>query len=288
MKVLWKYTIRNLRKNKVRTLVTILGIILSVSLFTAVAEGLISARQYGIDVVKKTVGSYEALINNPDSKIVESIARNDKIVEYTVMNNLGYADNIGSTNNGKPYLKVCEVSDEFQKMVAVQLTDGRMPENDKEIILPAHLYSNGGVEHKIGDILKLDIGPRTIDGEVLYECSEHMEGEKIDVKESKEYRVVGFYERFSYDIEDYSCPGYTAITRAGSEYSDSRIGDDSIVFITTSDYEKLAEIMADVFEDTDSAALSSRNNSKLLMLYGYSKDAGLMGLMICLVVILIP
>lgn len=286
MKVLWKYTIRNLRKNKVRTLVTILGIILSVSLFTAVAEGLISARQYGIDVVKKTVGSYEALINNPDSKIMESIARNDKIVEYTVMNNLGYADNIGSTNNGKPYLKVCEVSDEFQKMVAVQLTDGRMPENDKEIILPAHLYSNGGVEHKIGDILKLDIGPRTIDGEVLYECSEHMEGEKIDVKESREYRVVGFYERFSYDIEDYSCPGYTAITRAGSEYSDSRIGDDSIVFITTSDYEKLAEIMADVFEDTDSAALSSRNNSKLLMLYGYSKDAGLMGLMICLVVIL--
>ena len=286
MKVLWQYTRRNLAKNKVRTFVTILGIILSVSLFTAVSEGLISARRYGIEIVKKTVGSYESLIYSPDSKVMEAIADDNRITCYSILNNIGYADNIGSTNESKPYLKVCEVPDNFQELVAVQLVSGRMPENDKEIILPEHLYSNGGVEHSIGDSLKLNLGERIIDGDILYESSPYLEGEKVDVSQTREYRVVGFYERFEYAIEDYMCPGYTAITKAGSEYKEKSLNPNSIVFVTVNDIEKLDKILGDIGQKSESPTFSTSTNSRLLMLYGYSKDNGLMVVMIGLVVIL--
>ena len=46
MKIFRQFTRRSLAKNRVRTLVTIIGIVLSMALFTAVIEGAYSGLEY--------------------------------------------------------------------------------------------------------------------------------------------------------------------------------------------------------------------------------------------------
>lgn len=213
MNILWKYTVRTLTKNKVRTVVTIIGIALSVALFTAVAEGFVSGKSYLKDVIRQTEGSYEVAVRGADKKTLDSIKLQDNINQLETINWMGFAD-IGSSNPGKPYLRVGEISDGFDKLVVIKLTEGRMPKNGQEILLPLHLYTDGGVEYKLGDTLELEIGDRVSDGDLLDQENEHVEGETLSTFSKKTYTVVGFCERLKYDLEQYSCPGYTALTVA--------------------------------------------------------------------------
>lgn len=211
MNILWKYTVRTLTKNKVRTIVTIIGIALSVALFTAVAEGFVSGKSYLKDVIRQTEGSYELAVRGVDSKAMDGIKQQDNINQLETINWMGFAD-IGSSNPGKPYLRVGEISDGFDKLAVIKMTEGRMPKNGQEILLPLHLYTDGGVEYNVGDTIELEIGDRVSDGELLDQENEHVEGETLSVSAKKTYTVVGFCERLKYDLEQYSCPGYTALT----------------------------------------------------------------------------
>ena len=55
MNVFHKYTLQNLKKNKTRTIVTIIGIILSVAMFSATILSLSSAMHYMTSYVEQTV-----------------------------------------------------------------------------------------------------------------------------------------------------------------------------------------------------------------------------------------
>lgn len=65
MNVFHRYTRQALRKNRSRTWVTIVGIILSVALFTAVTEGAYSGVQYLVGAAEYTVGRFHGLLPEP-------------------------------------------------------------------------------------------------------------------------------------------------------------------------------------------------------------------------------
>ena len=98
-----------------------------------------------------------------------------------------------------------------------------------KIILPEHLTSNGKVNYKLGDTVTLDVSDRTLDGRRLgqdtpvytYDSEtqvEIMSGERLKNTEPRTYTVVGIYERPTF--EDYSAPGYTALTAADTKSAD--------------------------------------------------------------------
>ena len=60
MNVFCKFTHRSLKENRMRTIVTIIGIILSMALFTAVIEGAYSGRSFMIRAQEERYGSYHA------------------------------------------------------------------------------------------------------------------------------------------------------------------------------------------------------------------------------------
>ena len=211
MNILTKYTKAALIKNKTRTIVTIIGIILSVSMFTAVAEAIVSAQKFFIDYICHAIGSYHAYVPALDSSEASALTKEYSIKEYESLETIGYAD-IGSENVYKPYLFVASMSDGFEDMVAINLKSGRLPENPSEIILPYHLFENGNVSFLLGDTLDLQVGKRTLGGKELYQLDSFEEGERLIETTAKKYTVVGFYERFDFSIENYTAPGYTAIT----------------------------------------------------------------------------
>lgn len=111
----------------------------------------------------------------------------------------------------------------------VHLILGTLPKDSTEIILPEHLTSNGKVNYKLGDTVTLDVGDRTLDGRRLgqdtpvytYDSEtqvEIMSGERLENTEPRTYTVVGIYERPTF--EDYSAPGYTALTTADPKSAD--------------------------------------------------------------------
>lgn len=62
MNIMNKFTIRTLKMNKVRTLITIIGIILSVAMLTAVTTFISSIQQFAINYTIYQDGSWHGAI----------------------------------------------------------------------------------------------------------------------------------------------------------------------------------------------------------------------------------
>lgn len=215
MNIFAKVTRETLKKNRVRTIVTIIGIILSTAMFTAVTTSIVSIQSYMKECTIYSVGNWHGGWINMPADQLEDFKQNEDVESMALAQNIGYAD-IGSRNEYKPYLFVMGTDDLFLERMPIHLTQGRLPDNSNEIILPDHLFENGGVEHHTGDRLTLELGDRywedrRLDQSMGYSPEdEESSGETLKVRETRNYTVVGFYERP--DFEDYEAPGYTAIT----------------------------------------------------------------------------
>lgn len=212
MTVFNKVTLASLKRNKTRTLVTIIGIALAAAMICAVTTIAATALNYLKKNYEYADGTWHGAELETDRATLDMIASADE-VDTTVYNTyIGYAIAEGCTNPNKPYLYIIGASRDFESIMPVHITSGNYPKNDSEILLPDHLLDNGNVSHKIGDVLVLDVGDRVLDGYKLNQNNPYLasEGEELSVRETKEFTVVGFYVRPGF--ENYSAPGYTAIT----------------------------------------------------------------------------
>lgn len=211
MNVFHRFTRESLIRNRSRTLVTIVGIILSVALLTAVTEGAYSGVQFLRRSVEQRVGSFFGYFDNLTEGEASQLTQSHEVTKSTTWQDIGWAA-IGSSNDYKPYLHVVSVDADFRSLVAVNLTSGRMPEKAGEILLPDHLLTNGDVSIPVGETITLDVGRRVYDGDTLDADISFAEGETLENTRPRTYTVVGTYARFDYLIEDFGCPGYTALT----------------------------------------------------------------------------
>lgn len=60
MNIFRRYTIKSLKKNRTRTIVTIIGIILSVAMITAVTTTVSSMQDFMLRIVENNTGSWHA------------------------------------------------------------------------------------------------------------------------------------------------------------------------------------------------------------------------------------
>jgi putative ABC transport system permease protein len=217
MNILHRFTRKSLLANRSRTLVTIIGIILSMALFTAVIEGAYSGQQFLIRSVEEKDGRWLVFDAELTQKQADALRETEGIADSAVWQEVGWGE-IESLNEYKPYLLVESIDDGIESMLSVHLVSGRLPENENEILLPAHLASNGGVHYSEGDTLNIALGQRVDEsGAALSAFTAIEDGKTESIRAAKEHRytVVGVYERLSTEVEDFGCPGYTALTRGG-------------------------------------------------------------------------
>ena len=226
MNVFCKVTLAALKKNKTRTVATIIGIILSAAMICALTSAVSSVRSFLLDYTVYNNGDWHGGFEHADQSVIDSLKASEKIEKLTYAGKVGYAFAEGSANPNKPYIYILGTSDNFKDMMPIRLTGGNYPVTSNEILLPDHLLNNGGVSYKVGDTLTLDIGNRVSDGYVLTQenpyqntVTDDAESETLEIFETRTYTVVGFYERPGF--ENYSAPGYTAITFDPSLSADS-------------------------------------------------------------------
>ena len=213
MNILNKLTIKNLKLNKKRTIVTIIGIILSVALICAVASMVSSFRESLIRFEINRDGNFHYEFSNVDSKTLKKIKNNRNFEKIYISKNIGYLKLDNSKNEDKPYAYLIAMNKITMSNVSLNLIEGRFPSNDKEIVIPRHLKTNGRIDYKVGDTITLYLGDRVSDGYTLNQNNPyHKDEETFDIKDTKTFKIVGIIERPSTIIENYSAPGYTFIT----------------------------------------------------------------------------
>lgn len=230
MNVFSKVTLESLKKNRTRTVVTIIGIMLSAAMICASTTFVSSMQNFVLRCEIYSSGDWHGAVYDAAYKDYEDIRDSGKVSSATYAQVLGYAK-IGSANEYKPYLYVLggDAASGYFETMPVHLLLGTLPKDSTEIILPEHLTSNGKVNYTLGDTVTLEVGDRTLDGKRLgqdtpvytYDSETHtevMSGERLENTEPRTYTVVGIYERPAF--EDYSAPGYTALTAADPKSAD--------------------------------------------------------------------
>ena len=235
MNIFKQFTNRSLKENKTRTIVTIIGIILSVAMFTATMEAFVTVQSYLVNYAEMYNGKYHVGFYDIKTDDVSKITKDERVEKYTYIQDIGYAE-IGSSNEYKPYLYIAGVPTDFTDVMPIHLTEGRLPQNSSEIVVSDHLYSNGGVKLKLGQKITLQVGQRqwtdllniseeeykALDGDNWQKLTQQRPFCKPDGKEAEEvlintkektYTVVGFCVRpDEHSVEPHTAPGYTAFT----------------------------------------------------------------------------
>ena len=214
MNLLSKLTIKNLKLNKKRTIVTIIGIMLSVALLTAVSSMYSSSLQAFINYETAEKGNFHVAYFNVPSDEIDLIRNNRKIDDIFLTSDIGYSYLKESRNEYKPYIFVKGFTNDALDNLSIKLVDGRMPEDESEILIPTHLNTNGRVKYNIGDKLTLKVGKRVREGNTLTQDNPYDLDvvEELTNKTTRTYTIVGIMERPASNIEPYSAPGYTLAT----------------------------------------------------------------------------
>lgn len=270
MNVLNKFTIRNLKLNKKRTIVTIIGIVLSTALICAVAGVFASFQQTLINYTIQSNGDYHALFEEVKKDKQKYVMENRDVQSYMVTQNIGYAYLEGGKNEYKPYLSLMEFDKTALNSLGLRLVEGRMPTNANEIVISKHIETNGGIKYKVGDTLTLDIGQRKLsDGSTLYQSNpyyeENDEEEHLELQNTRKFTIVGIIERPNYDIEGYSAPGYTVITLL------ENIGENANIYVKYVDINKTYDNTNEIVKVLGKEVKYS-NNNELLRWYGVSSN----------------
>ena len=218
MNLLNKLTIKNLKLNKKRTVVTIIGIMLSVALITAVASMYASGIKSLIDYETKLKGNFHTVFYNVPVSDMDKFENNRSIETLNITKGIGYAK-VDSKNEDKPYAYIKGFTKESLNNLSIRLVSGRLPENDNEIVIPTHLKTNGRLNLKVNDTITLEVGKRIdstgyeLDQNNPYQKSDSDgSGESLIETKTKTYKIVGIIERPATNIENYTAPGYTFIT----------------------------------------------------------------------------
>lgn len=221
MNVLSKLTIKNLKLNKKRTMVTVIGIILSVAMLSAVASMFFSARDSFIRYEKRKAGDCHYVFRDVPAEDMQVFRWNRKIESAYPVKEIGYAHLDGGVNEYKPYLYVEALSSEAMKHMGIRMVDGRLPQSEDEILISSHIATNGGVTYNIGDTLTLDVGRRESEDSLLRQQNPYNPDVKEEIVDTKQktYQVVGVMERLETTIEDYEAPGYTCFTLLTQEFN---------------------------------------------------------------------
>ena len=215
MNLMKTLTLKNLKLNRKRTIVTIVGIILATALLSALVT-LVSSFQYSmIEYQKQKDGDFHVKFSNVKMSELSEFKNNRNIERTFETMGMGFAKLDGCKNEDKPYAYVMATDEAGFERGCFKLIEGRMAKNEDEIVIPRHLKTNGRIDIKVGDEITLDVGKRydsNTEGVISENCAYEHEAETLTDTVTKHYKVVGIMERPGYGMEDYSAAGYTFVT----------------------------------------------------------------------------
>lgn len=203
-KVFFKMTYRQMKEAKVRTLVTIIGIILSAALITAIATFVSSLQNSMLEYKIGEQGNWHGVIRGvTKEETVKEISTSKEIKKSFFAHNLGYTTIAElEEKSNMSYMNIMAVGNDFMENMPIVITSGRMAENSSEIVLCGELFrSQESQSYQLGDTIAIPL--------------------VLTQERTVQYTIVGFCETPPYiNYERFAYPAFTGYDQnSGTEYS---------------------------------------------------------------------
>lgn len=197
MKETLKLTFRYIKSNKRRTLLTLLGIIISVSMITSIGNIMVSGLGMARENVERYAGSQEVVLLDLDGDKEKILQENKDIKSLSkrVYEASIYRENPGQEVKNYSYYDIYMADKSyFEDVFVYKVIDGRLPEKEGEIIVPI------GAKYLFEGFDKLDASVK-IDSVKLdrinqvnarHEAAFYLND--ITDKKQVDYTIVGYYD----------------------------------------------------------------------------------------------
>ena len=167
MRAMTKLTVLSLKRNRVRTAVTIIGIMLSAALMTVVGGVAASSRQTMEEMEINMSGDWSIELTGSfdDSTTQRLMQETGAAAAYTELT-VGTAK-FDSKSAYKPYVELTGLSENsYENAYRCSLAEGHYPTNDSEILLTPQFVKYAAHEYHTGDVITLEVGTRWQKGAV--------------------------------------------------------------------------------------------------------------------------
>lgn len=207
MNILRTLAWKNLKRNKKRTIATMIGIIVSVALISFILTLIYSFQSSMLESTRRTKGNYHIYINQTSTR---------KAMEFTQMQDsieiVGISQTIGAADyETKLYAKQGIRVEGYDKASLnnrdINLIEGRLPQNENELIISNYLVNNMNEPIKVGDSLTLEVQ------KVKLTISDDGKREDLEPDGTEEvtYTITGIMKQTRKEIG--SSNAYIAITK---------------------------------------------------------------------------
>ena len=183
MNTIQKLTLRSLLMNKSRTAMTIVAIMLSCALITIIAGMGTSGLHSLVMAEINFSGDYDVSFDgsfNDDS--IDRLSRNRDVDGVYYERPVGISNIPEPKSVYKPYMLVHGLSKgAMENCFNAKLKDGRLPENDGEIVLSPMFIKYSKKTYHVGDKLTLSLGDRRMtadSSESLYHWTSYHDARK--------------------------------------------------------------------------------------------------------------
>lgn len=188
-------TLRYLKQNKRRTLVTIIGIILATALICGIGNICTSFMDYQMRNEIQSNGSFYVTFNNIDKEKADIITKSSGVSEY------GYKKDLGSIILDKKNSTSIDIN-VFDKNTInsfqITLKNGSYPKNQSEIIVTEDLLNKWN--KKIGDKITLNLG------ELIYDYMGIIS--KLKNPQKTTFKIVGTLDKAPYNSKLFAIAGF--------------------------------------------------------------------------------
>ena len=251
MKVLNELSVKDLKLNKKRSIVIIIGIILSTALICGVAGLVTSFQKTFVETAKQNQGNYHTIFYDVPKDELKYIEENRGVKDYYLSEGIGYSylPNVTvTTSTGaeeKPYVNIIAMDNKFLNNMSIELQNGRLPESDDEIVVSARINQKFKTNYKVGDTITLNVGELKDDtSDVDEKNSQSSENEIINTT-PKTYKIVGIINRPTTTIEPYEAEWFTVITKMQTIKKQANI---AVLYTNPYDYKKNTEYINKMVE----------------------------------------
>lgn len=251
MKVLNELSVKDLKLNKKRSIVIIIGIILSTALICGVAGLVTSFQKTFVETAKKNQGNYHTIFYDVPKDELKYIEENREVKDYYLSEGIGYSylPNVTvTTSTGaeeKPYVNIIAMDNKFLNNMSIELQNGRLPESDDEIVVSARINQKFKTNYKVGDTITLNVGELKDDTSDIDEKNSQSSENEIINTTPKTYKIVGIINRPTTTIEPYEAEWFTVITKMQTIKKQANI---AVLYTNPYDYKKNTEYINKMVE----------------------------------------
>lgn len=159
MKIMSRFTMRNLLRSKRRAVITIIGIAISVALMTSVAVITASMLNYTHELDIAERGDWHVSISNVTPDVARGLQQDKRIRDTFLGTFRGFAKITKEGSLGKDYLFMRDFSADAYEPMRVRLMEGRLPEAPGEVVISSLGLKGYGDLH-LGDAFEVTLGDR--------------------------------------------------------------------------------------------------------------------------------